>query len=444
MTTGKLDEVPVPDVRRFESELRQELTTRHGQLMDGLNADGQLTDERLAALERAVDDFRSRFRTSADTAEREEHVTLEDLDVLSDGARNGQGRGGATAAGAGTGAGAGSAGRATGDGTPPTAAGARTPRPARRPTPTPNRRCSPRHDQGGGPCPVPVNCASCDAASAASVDAEDHAVVRADRRQPDRPGTARRRGGAPYASLVTRVIRDLSTEVEATSHPLLAPREQTRAVGVLVIASDRGLAAPTTPTSCAVPSASCARRPTAGARSCCSPSGARPRATSATEGYEPARAWAGISDQPTYQAAREVGEALTEAYVAEDVDRVWMVYTDFKSALSQVSATAKVLPVDPVQFEGGTAYPPTFEFEPDPASILSQLIPRYVEQRVYAGLLESAASEHASRQRAMKAATDNAGDIIEDLTREANQARQAAITTEISEIVGGAEALSKR
>jgi F-type H+-transporting ATPase subunit gamma len=248
----------------------------------------------------------------------------------------------------------------------------------------------------------------------------------------------------PYASLVTRVIRDLSTEVEATSHPLLAPRERTRAVGVLVIASDRGLAGSYN-TNVLRRAERLLREEADGGRPVVLFTvGRKAEGYFRYRGYEPARAWAGISDQPTYQAAREVGEALTEAYVTEGVDRVWMVYTDFKSALSQVSATAKVLPVDPVQFEGGTAYPPTFEFEPDPASILSQLIPRYIEQRIYAGLLESAASEHASRQRAMKAATDNAGDIIEDLTREANRARQAAITTEISEIVGGAEALSKR
>jgi len=125
VTTGKLDDVPVADVRRFEAELRQELTTRHTQLMDGLNADGQLTDERLAALERAVDDFRSRFRASAETG-HEEHVTLQDLDVLSDGAGGGDqgGRGGgSTAAGAGTAGTAGAGRAATGDGTPPTAAG---------------------------------------------------------------------------------------------------------------------------------------------------------------------------------------------------------------------------------------------------------------------------------------------------------------------------------
>jgi F-type H+-transporting ATPase subunit gamma len=159
-------------------------------------------------------------------------------------------------------------------------------------------------------------------------------------------------------------------------------------------------------------------------------------------GIAPEQVWTGMSDQPRYADATTVGNRVVEDYVAEKIDRVWLVYTDFRSALSQVTSVAKLLPVDAARFEGGSAFPPQFIFEPDPTSLLEHLIPRYVEHRLYAGLLESAASEHASRQRAMKAATDNAGDIIEDLTREANSARQAAITTEISEIVGGAEALS--
>jgi F-type H+-transporting ATPase subunit gamma len=248
----------------------------------------------------------------------------------------------------------------------------------------------------------------------------------------------------PYASLVTRVIRDLTTEVEAARHPLLAPREQTRAVGLLVIASDRGLAGAYNTNVLRRGERLLREEADAGRRVALFTVGRKAEGYFAYRGQRPSAAWSGISDQPSYEAAHEVGEAVTEAYVSGTVDRVWMVYTDFRSALSQVASTAKLLPVDPVEFEGGTPYPPQFDFEPDPEAILSQLIPRYVEQRVYAGLLESAASEHASRQRAMKAATDNAGEIIEDLTRQMNQARQAAITTEISEIVGGAEALSQR
>jgi F-type H+-transporting ATPase subunit gamma len=122
---------------------------------------------------------------------------------------------------------------------------------------------------------------------------------------------------------------------------------------------------------------------------------------------------------------------------------VWLVYTDFQSALTQVPNALQLLPVDGAEFAGGSdVISPAFIFEPDPATILDLLIPSYVEAKVFAGMLESAASEHASRQRAMKSATDNAGDVIENLSRVMNAARQEMITTEISEIVGGAEALS--
>ena len=135
---------------------------------------------------------------------------------------------------------------------------------------------------------------------------------------------------------------------------------------------------------------------------------------------------------------------MIEDYISAEIDRVWLLYTDFRSALVQRPTRQRVLPVDPTEFEGGEGFPPQFLFEPEPSEILETLIHRYVEHQFFAGLLESAASEHAMRQRAMKAASDNAQEVLDDLNREANRARQAAITTEISEIVGGAEALSSQ
>lgn len=248
----------------------------------------------------------------------------------------------------------------------------------------------------------------------------------------------------PYASMITRVIRDLTTEVEALTHPLLEPRPDTRRVGVVVIASDRGLAGAYNTNIVRRAERLVAEERSAGREVDLYLIGRKAENYFRYRGYTPAAVWTGMSDQPTAADAREVGNAVVEAYIQHQADRFWMIYTDFRSALNQVPSTARLLPVEPAGFEGGTQFPPQFMFEPDPGSILSQLIPRYVEQRVYAGLLESAASEHASRQRAMKAATDNAGDLLEDLTREANRARQAAITTEISEIVGGAEALTQK
>jgi F-type H+-transporting ATPase subunit gamma len=247
----------------------------------------------------------------------------------------------------------------------------------------------------------------------------------------------------PYAQMITRVIRDLAQEAEVADNPLLAPRETTRRVGVIVISSDRGLAGAYNTNVLRRAERLIAEEQREGREVDLYAVGRKAEMYFRYRKITPVQAFSGMSDQPRYADAVTVGEAAVAAYSAGTIDRVWLVYTDFRSALSQVTSVAKLLPVDPKPFEGGQSFPPQFIFEPDPATILDALIPRYVEHRLYAGLLESAASEHASRQRAMKAATDNAGEIIEDLTREANAARQAAITTEISEIVGGAEALSQ-
>jgi F-type H+-transporting ATPase subunit gamma len=156
--------------------------------------------------------------------------------------------------------------------------------------------------------------------------------------------------------------------------------------------------------------------------------------------------YAGFTDNPTYEDARRIARPLIERYEAGDVDRVQLVYTRFISAGRQ---EVVVRPLLPLAHEGDEdlSAPPSegpsaaYEFEPDPDTILDRLLPRYAEARFYAALLNAAASEHAARQRAMKAATDNAEDLIRGLTRTMNRARQDAITTEIMEIVGGAEAL---
>lgn len=248
----------------------------------------------------------------------------------------------------------------------------------------------------------------------------------------------------PYAQQITRVIRDLAAEGEVRAHPLLAPHEAVRRVAVVTITSDRGLAGAYNTNVLRRTERMIKEEQEAGREVDLYVIGRKAEAYFRYRGQTLARVWTGISDQPNYNAARSIVEPITEAYREQRVDRVWLAYTDFRSALTQVPSVVELLPVDPREFEGGQAFPPQYLFEPDPQSILDHLIPRYVEHRVYAGLLESAASEHASRQRAMKAATDNAGDIIEQLQREVNNARQAAITTEISEIVGGAEALAQR
>jgi F-type H+-transporting ATPase subunit gamma len=246
----------------------------------------------------------------------------------------------------------------------------------------------------------------------------------------------------PYAEMITHVIRDLAASNDVADHPLLAAHDSIDRVAIVVVTSDRGLAGAYNTNVLRRAERLATEERNAGREVVMYALGRKAEVYFRYRGQNPERTWTGIADRPSYSDAQEVGRTVMEAYAEGRVDRVWLAYTDFKSALTQVSATAQMLPVDPRAFEGGQAFPPQFLFEPGPDDILERLIPRYVEQRVYAGLLEGAASEHASRQRAMKAATDNAGDIIEELTREANRARQAAITTEISEIVGGAEALS--
>jgi F-type H+-transporting ATPase subunit gamma len=154
--------------------------------------------------------------------------------------------------------------------------------------------------------------------------------------------------------------------------------------------------------------------------------------------------WQGFSEVPPYAKAEEVGRALIADFGAGEIDELFATYTDFRSAFTLRATRKRFLPIAPEEVSGtgeGTVAP-EYLFEPEPGEILDHLLPQYVITKVYAALLESAASENAARRRAMKAATDNAEDIIKILTRQANRARQDEITTEISEIVGGAEALS--
>jgi F-type H+-transporting ATPase subunit gamma len=156
----------------------------------------------------------------------------------------------------------------------------------------------------------------------------------------------------------------------------------------------------------------------------------------------------GFSDQPSYEDARRIATTVREAYLGGAVDLVELIYTRFVSAGTQEVVVRPLMPLDRDVVVGGDGQSEStagaaYEFEPSPEAILERLLPRYAEARVYAALLNAAASEHAARQRAMKSATDNAEDLITRLTRVMNRARQDAITTEIMEVVGGAEALRK-
>jgi len=163
--------------------------------------------------------------------------------------------------------------------------------------------------------------------------------------------------------------------------------------------------------------------------------------------YAIAEAFSGFSEQPTYEDARRVAAAAMGRYESGAIDQVRLIYTKFLSMGTQKVIDTRLLPLERDAMAGPTSDSahgvPTadYEFEPEPGAILGRLLPRYVEARVFAALLDAAASEQAARQRAMKAATDNAEELIRSLSIVANKVRQAGITTEIMEIVGGAEAL---
>jgi F-type H+-transporting ATPase subunit gamma len=247
----------------------------------------------------------------------------------------------------------------------------------------------------------------------------------------------------PYAEQITRAIGDITGQADNLEHPLLEERKDPKGAAVFVVTSDRGLAG--------AYSANVLRR-TEELLQSLREEGKQPLLYAVGRkaiGYyrfrerKVEKSWQGISERPDYDAAKDIADTLITAFVDHEVDEIFGVYTDYVSAMTQRAEARRFLPlvVEDVEIEEQGPYP-LYLFEPDPQTILDALVPRYVEMRVFAALLESAASEHAARQRAMKSATDNADELIKTYTRIANQARQAEITTEISEIVGGAEALA--
>ncbi|TFD66118.1 MULTISPECIES: F0F1 ATP synthase subunit gamma [unclassified Cryobacterium] len=161
------------------------------------------------------------------------------------------------------------------------------------------------------------------------------------------------------------------------------------------------------------------------------------------------RIWTGGTDQPQFETAKEIGEALLETFLTDysdgGVDEIHIVYNRFVSMVTQVPEVVRLLPlevVEGVEEPGDNKVLPLYEFEPDVETVLDSLLPVYIESRLFNAMLQSAASEHASRQKAMKSASDNADKLITDYTRLSNNARQSEITQQISEIVGGADALS--
>jgi F-type H+-transporting ATPase subunit gamma len=249
----------------------------------------------------------------------------------------------------------------------------------------------------------------------------------------------------PYSELITEVVRDLSAAGAGSEAPLLAGRPVVKNVCYVVLTADRGLCGGYNSGVMRATEGEIKVDALNGRGHTIVAVGRKAEGYFRFRGFNVANSFTGFTDSPTYASAKEIGEFVTGLYESGAVDRVELVYTRFITAGSQEVVQRPLVPLDAQVTEGGDGKSESgrdYEFEPTPDLILETLLPRYVEARVYAALLNAAASEHAFRQRAMKSATDNAEELIKNLSRIMNRARQDSITTEIMEIVSGAEAMS--
>jgi F-type H+-transporting ATPase subunit gamma len=261
----------------------------------------------------------------------------------------------------------------------------------------------------------------------------------------------RLREARPYAEEITRVLTTLASEA-ALDHPLLVEKSSPKRVGVLVVSSDRGLCGAYNSGAFRKAEELFSRLRADGKTPVLYTVGRKAQGYFKFRNWDISESWAGFSERPGYENAAEVAETLVSAFMAgagddessdeSGVDELHIVYTEFKSMMSQSVGAHRMAPMVVEYVEDDDEPHTLYSFEPDATTLFDALLPRYVTTRVYTALLESAASELASRQRAMKSASDNADDLIKSLTLEANRERQAQITQEISEIVGGANALA--
>ena len=267
-----------------------------------------------------------------------------------------------------------------------------------------------------------------------------------------RIGRARARVAAakPYAEEITRVISALGAAATTLDHPLLTPKPNPRRAGVLVVTSDRGRAGGYNANALRKAEELQQLLRDGGKSVQLYVMGRKGVAYYRFRQRPIANQWTGFSEQPHYSDVSEAADELVDAFLTgadpatgddTGIDELHIVYTEFNSMLTQTPVAKRVAPMD-VEYSEHPEQLPDYEFEPDAETLLGALLPKYVKTRLFAALLDSAASEIAARQRAMKAATDNATELIRTYTQQMNQARQAQITQEISEIVGGADALA--
>jgi F-type H+-transporting ATPase subunit gamma len=263
----------------------------------------------------------------------------------------------------------------------------------------------------------------------------------------------RAQAAAPYARELTRAVSAVAT-FSNVDHPLTKEEEDPKRAAVLIITSDRGLAGAYSSSVLKEAERLGERLRAEGKEIDTYICGRKGEAFYKFRQRPIVQSWTGFSDQPSYDVAAEIGRTLIDSFVKEqgeegDVDEVHVVYTRFRSMLTQEPTAIRLLPLEVVEAEDDSASDkpasevlPLYEFEPSAEAVLDGLLPQYVQSRIFFSLLQAAASELAARQKAMKSATDNADELIKKYTRVANQARQAGITQEISEIVGGVNALA--
>ena len=252
----------------------------------------------------------------------------------------------------------------------------------------------------------------------------------------------------PYAEQITEVIGNLAAAGAGSGQPLLTPRENVSNVGVIVLSADRGLAGGFNSAVIRKGEQALKDAEAEGHGTQLFAVGRKSISYFRYRGREVNAEHTGFTDSPAYEDAREIAKEVVGRFEAGELDRVELAYTEFVSVGIQRPKLVRFIPLEPealAEEDEQTSDGPTaeYEYEPAPDAILERLLPRYVESRLFAALLESAASEHAARQKAMKAATDNATELIKKLDRQMNRARQDAITTEIIEIASGAEALNQ-
>jgi F-type H+-transporting ATPase subunit gamma len=270
----------------------------------------------------------------------------------------------------------------------------------------------------------------------------------------------------PYTAEITKVLSALASAASTLDDPLLTERENPNRVGVLVVTSDKGLCGGYNSNVLRAAEELLSLLREQGKTPVLYVIGSKGVGYYRFRDRDVADSWVGFTQVPRYENAAEVGTALVRAFLegADDegdspgedgvlgLDELHIVYTEFRSMLSQVPVAKRIAPLEVEYTEAGEeaeeAKPasdviaPAYEFEPNAETLLSELLPKYINTRIYAALLESAASQLAAQRNAMKSASDNASDLVQTYTRLANQARQAQITQEISEIVGGANALA--